>query len=324
MAFIGVLPENLSVGQQVGRNLGQGIGSGIGQAADILGQLSLEKLKAKQRQNLIKSLMGNPQVSDAASKLASGEMEEAPSSGEPTSDQIATLSLFEPEYAKILESQRKERSKQEFKEKEIALHETKELREEINQGFKTAKMNEQIYKRMEALNKEDLVAPMTAKLSERLGIPLSVLGNPSSEEFDKLSNTLSREVSSIYKGRILQSEFQNFLKQIPTLLNSKEGRSRILETLRMIDKPKELYHKAYREVVKENKGKIPLDLNERIIDKVEPELDKLAENFKNTSSGNGKLTLEVMQQFLRIAPGNTKEEKIANAKKMAAEQGYIQ
>jgi hypothetical protein len=119
-------------------------------------------------------------------------------------------------------------------------------------------------------------------LLSKAGIPLGVLNNPESEEFDKLSNQLTRTIQNYYGSRILQTEFHNFLRQIPTLQNSEEGRKRIIDNLRKAQIPKQLEYDAYKQVMQENGGKRPVDLKERITEKLIPSLDNWLKDMRQS------------------------------------------
>jgi hypothetical protein len=198
------------------------------------------------------------------------------------------LSVGNPQLAKFLQSEDQiHNKKQAAEQKEIRdeRRETAEYRKSILDSFDSYRDTEMHLDRMEELNKEgNLTAPWAAQLSESLNIPISVISNPQSEEFQKLSQDLARGVTKAYRGRILQSEFQTFMKTLPTLLNSKEGRERVIQNMKILQMPQKLSYDAYRDIVKEQGGRVPFDIQERVQDRIAPELDKLASQFKAGSS----------------------------------------
>lgn len=158
---------------------------------------------------------------------------------------------------------------------------TADYREKVLNSHEGSKRTIMQLDRLEALNNEGkLTTPVIAKFSESLGIPLSVLANPESEEFQKVSQDLLSNIKEVYGNRILEVEVNNFLKTIPTLMNSQEGRARVIRDLKLLNKGAEIKYKAYRDIRKKG-GKIPLDIHEQVLDKADPELEKLADEFKS-------------------------------------------
>lgn len=181
-----------------------------------------------------------------------------------------------------IESQGKEKNKlaREKRREEVeAFKLTNEYREHILGNYESAQSTLTKLGQMEKLNDSGkLTSASAAKISESLGIPLSILANPESEEFDKLSNNLTSGITKNYGNKILLAEFQNFLKQIPTLMNSQEGRARIIKNMKVLLEPDKLAYQAYKDIRKEG-GKTPLDLHEKVLEKIEPQLQKLADEF---------------------------------------------
>lgn len=161
---------------------------------------------------------------------------------------------------------------------------TQKYRSGVQESAAGAKTTNAILDRMKQLNQGKLAGPFKATMAKMFDVPISVLSNPQSEEFDKLSNTLSREVSKIFRGRILQSEFENFLKQIPTLQNSKQGRDRIIELMRIMNSPQIEEQKMMKKIISENGGKTPMNIEDEVADRMSGHLDNLADQFRQISS----------------------------------------
>lgn len=174
------------------------------------------------------------------------------------------------------------------REKKLDRQEQREIRketqpyvDELLDQQKALREDEAVYNQMESLNNSGkLTTPLMSSLLGKAGMPLGVLGNPESESFDKLSNQLTRTIQKYYGSRILQTEFHNFLRQIPTLQNSEEGRRMIIKNLQMAAIPKKIEYEAYKQVMKENGGIRPADLKERVAEKVLPSMDKWVEDMK--------------------------------------------
>lgn len=157
---------------------------------------------------------------------------------------------------------------------------TEKYRNDIIESNKAAKNTIAKLDRILELNPKADIGPMKSKLAGYLGVPISSLANADAEELEKLSFDLTKDISQFYKGRILQSEFLTFLKTIPSLMNSVEGRERISNNLKLFAEMEKLPYEAYQEIRKEiGDAPLPADLEEQVNDKVTQRADKLLEDF---------------------------------------------
>lgn len=178
--------------------------------------------------------------------------------------------------AKILATQYGEQQKGQIKENIAINKENRELRDNVVDSYESAKVSESNIKRLEQLN--DTATPLTAFLAEKTGIPLDLWASPDSEEFKKLVSQRGLNVAKSYGfGRILQTEFENFMKTLPSLLNTQEGRQRILHTLKYFDNISIQRYEQYKNLIQENNGKIPSDLKLELSKKMEPVYNKFGE-----------------------------------------------
>ncbi len=203
--------------------------------------------------------------------------------------------------------------------------ETQKYVDKILDSYQGAKTSEAILGQMEELSgKGNLSTPAMNTLLNKIGIPIGILNNPDSEEFDKLANTLTRDIQKFYGARILASEFQNFLKQIPTLNNSPEGRKRIIDNLNTMLNPAKFEYEAYKQIIRENGGKRPPDLRERVMDRMEPLLDQWATEFKqSTQSKDININLPPVQSGkIRMTKGGRTFDFPADQFEIRKQQGF--
>lgn len=183
-------------------------------------------------------------------------------------------------------SQKEEKEKERKEEWEYSQH--KDFRKEVTSNYRDALETEMRLNRMEELNKSGtLTSPATALFLDKFGLPVSILGNPDSEEFDKLSKDLLKNIRTYFGARINVVEVENFLKTIPTLMNSPEGRERIINNLKMLLEPRKLMFEEYRKLKDESKktGKsLPVDLEESVLEGITPQLNELATRFESGPS----------------------------------------
>jgi hypothetical protein len=139
---------------------------------------------------------------------------------------------------------------------------------------------------MQKLNEEDLIKPTASVFLEALGIPLGALADPSNELFHKLSQDLLKGLPEQYGNRILKVEVENFLKTIPTLSNSADGRRMIASNMLKLGEMKEVFYNAMREKQRTllDEGKpFPKDFEQVVFDQVKPQIDRINNEFVQMS-----------------------------------------
>jgi len=135
---------------------------------------------------------------------------------------------------------------------------------------------------MQSMNPEDIASPTQAAFLEAMHIPLGALQDPSSELYNKLSQDLLKGLPETYGNKILRVEVENFLKTIPTLLNSPDGRRMIASNMLKLGEMKEVYYNAMRNKQREylDSGKpFPRDFQQVVFDQVKPQIDRINNEF---------------------------------------------
>lgn len=138
---------------------------------------------------------------------------------------------------------------------------------------------------MRNIKDEDLASPTAAVFLDALGIPLGALKDPSSELYQKLSLDLLKGLPETYGNRILKVEVDNFLKTIPSLMNSPDGRRMIASNMLKLGEMKEVYYNAMRgEQEKAIKAHQPVpDFQQKVFDQVKPQIDRINNEFVKLS-----------------------------------------
>jgi len=156
----------------------------------------------------------------------------------------------------------------------------KDYTEKVLGGYEGYKREKAVLDQMDKIaNKGDLPTPLLIQALGKVGLPLGLLENPDAEQFEKLSQELMKGIQGTYGSRILQSEVQNFMKSIPTLLNSPEGQKRLIQQWKTLNEGKRIYYDAYKNVRNEYPDRLPPDLHEKVLEKADERLDKLANRF---------------------------------------------
>lgn len=121
---------------------------------------------------------------------------------------------------------------------------------------------------------------------DMFGLDFNILKSPETEAYQALEKEFLRDLKSIFGGRISNQEMQTFLRSIPRASNTPEGRKLIRERLESLYKAQSLEYKVMRKIISENNGVPPLDLQERVLDKVQEEkYRKQQEKYSNQFMG---------------------------------------
>ncbi len=182
-----------------------------------------------------------------------------------------------------------EQTKEARIEQHAADKETKTVYDEIQREAKSAKNNDKRLDKMENLIQNgNLSHPLFASAIKTIGkgifgfgIDLSSLLNPESQQFEKLSNDFIREAKSIFGNRLTDADLNAFLKTVPTLSQSNEGKMLIIQNMRQFNEASKIKEIAMNEIIKDNGGRRPRNLVELIDERTAPQLDALAEKFKS-------------------------------------------
>lgn len=232
----------------------------------------------------------SPQAQGGISALAEGQ---APQEAPQVSDRAQLIEdIFTSPHEKR-EKEKLELKKQQMasQEKLAAFKETKPERKEILNEAKSAKDTLARLDRMDELSKKGkLDSPIYLELLKKSGFDVPALTSPDSQEFRKLEVDFLRDAKNIFGARVTNYEASQFLKAIPSLSQSKEGRERVIRNLKLINEGKLVRADALKEILKENKGTPPLDLAEQVEERVSPKIDKLLSEFRRGAEGKVQKT----------------------------------
>jgi len=342
--MVQVLPRGPSLGQVLGKSVGTGLGSGLEnllaskqQQAAVMQQLIQDQQRKVAQQQGLKSLgFEEDQLENILSldpsiqkeiikqKLVEPQQRQFAESlsailGSPestTPDAVETGKLSADQAAKLAQLQL-QKQQTATKERTTAFKETQKLRQEVLQKKQSADENIKRLDRMEdLLGTGKLTNPIYKGLLEKAGIDIPALMNPESQEFEKLSFDLTAGMAKDFGNRINIAEFKTFLRRVPSLSQSDEGKKRVIENFKNISiMPNIMRHKAMQEVLRENQGVPPLDLAEQIEEKVGPQLSQLAEKVNMDLQIGRNLQENVIEEgMVTVVAPNGKRGKIPQEK----------
>ncbi len=195
-------------------------------------------------------------------------------------------------------AQEKELQKEEFKldlkEKAEAKKESIKYLKELNKDVKDTRENNMRLDKMEALIETGRLSPpaFSAALSTLakglfgVGIDLKSALTPETQEFDKLSTDFLRGAKNIFGSRVTQGEIDLFLNTIPNIKQSNEAKMAVIDNMRIFNDGKLALEKTAKEIIKENNGIVPVDLETLVEERAAPRLDALAQKFKQIQQRN--------------------------------------
>lgn len=136
------------------------------------------------------------------------------------------------------------------------------------------------------------------------------LASADAQRYVKTLNDFTTNAKDSYGARVTNFDLQQFMKRLPTLANSEEGRNQILKQMQIINSINALREHTLQAIIEANGGirKIDMDEAERLADKkIAPELKKLKAEFKeldssvNASIKNAEKKLKDMAPKGRVA-----------------------
>lgn len=173
------------------------------------------------------------------------------------------------------------------KQKEVAekFKATKEFRQSVLQSRKGARADLKDLNRLEELSKSGkLDSAGWVEFLHNSGLDIPALMSEDSQEFQKIQQSFLKNAKQYFGGRVSNYEVEQFLKTIPSLSQTPAGRQRVIANLKHIARGAEEYYKAYEEVLREHGGVPPYDIEEEIERRIEPRMDRIAEQFKKELS----------------------------------------
>jgi hypothetical protein len=183
-----------------------------------------------------------------------------------------------------------EENKLALKERQLGREDQREIDKEtlpiyqavVKEG-KVAAHDDKILDRIDTLlEKGDLGNPIINSLLDTgsLAIDLNSLKTADAQELDKLSVEFLKGAKEIFGARITDLDVKTFLKSIPNSAQSKEGMNRVITNMRIANAAKKLRPEAMTEIIAENDGQRPRDLEIQIEKRITPELDRLSAEFR--------------------------------------------
>jgi len=143
------------------------------------------------------------------------------------------------------------------------------------------------------------VNPLTGELI------LPFLSSPEAQRFVKTINDFTTKAKATYGSRVTNFELDRFMKRLPTLANSEEGRRQIIGQMQIINKINSAYEQALQKTVSDYGGirNIDWDIAKSKAKKaIEPTAKELRKEFRSIGSDLDKMVSEQVKKMKENTP----------------------
>lgn len=150
------------------------------------------------------------------------------------------------------------------------------------------------------------------KAIERLNINPSTgqllipaLASPEAQRFVKTVNDFTTRAKDSYGSRVTNFDLDQFMKRLPTLANSDEGRKQIIEQMKLLNSMNVVYEDTLHDIINQHGGirNIDYDQAEQMTNKqIKPELEKTKMKFKEIGRNQDKFFEKKIADEKSIVP----------------------
>jgi len=232
-------------------------------------------------------------------------------------------SNFDQEKARLLGEaftsphERREKEKLELKKSDIGRKNNKEVREYLKPG------DEKVLAARKNIRDYDLLEKLAKTGQLRSGGAYQLLSKVGLEDFNvnnatqvakKLSQRLAQNASTAFGpgARITNYLEKTFQGSLPSLWNTAEGIIRISQINKLVDQGIELEQNIRRDLIKENKGEIPGDIEAQVRERFNPIDEQLAQQAEKIALAGANRTVDKIPAGYKGRVRDTKTGKIIN------------
>lgn len=340
---IPILPRGQSALGLLGKSLGTGIGGGL--------QESLQTFHKNQQIEESQSAFEEQGYPSELARLAAvattgGQTEilkhllEMQQRGTPLFEKFEEIKEAGPHREKFEELQEKVPGGEKLElSEEVGLTPKERVKREGERFQKQGEKYSELTQKVEKLDQEKIRIQRLQELNERENLPkglgrvnvnlksgelvLPFGATPDSQEFIKIVNDFLSGAKETFGARITNFEVNRFLKRLPSLLNTEEGRRRVLRQMEILNEMNTLHSEGILNEFDSSGGVRKLDFDEAIRRSRQKNKNKFKDLQKEYVTGGSPeqegrgLTQEIAIEILRQAQGD--KEK---ARKIAKKRGY--
>lgn len=280
--------------------------------------------KQQAKQKLLESFLNKNIKPQAGEPLSSPEadLDRSPMDlSSLSSKERGALALVDPNLARLSLEEEKLAHKKSSEQQKLALQETKDYRDSLSSQSRGATELEPVLDQMERLiSKGKLTNPVIAKLADKFGL-VGIL-DPSSQQFNALSVGFLKDAKNIFGSRVTNFDLQTYIDKIPRLAQTDQGKKVLIDNFRTLGEASKTRNKVKNQIIRENKGTPPFDLEEEVNRRASPELDKLSEKFNRSfleasKSPSGKIFMKSPDGIFGEVPPDRLQEALQKGYSLA-------
>ena len=149
--------------------------------------------------------------------------------------------------------------------------------DELYKDYKTAKHEGSVLDQMERLTENgNFSEPLKHNILNAFSLNWDSLLTNDDNTFKKLQNEFLPKMKSLFGGKVSDKEMEQFMKGIPTLTQSPEGRKKLISMLKLMTEVPKVRYKKYKEIAKKYHD---YDIRDVVDDQSETKVDAILDKL---------------------------------------------
>lgn len=257
------------------------------------------KLNAQNQENALFSALASGDTSSLANILGGlGQQEQIPGKEQMTINpdqrlQLGASFLSPQRYSALeksirggqkLEQQKEEASNRDIKARQAAFAES---RKDINQRYKARKKEKHALDEFRQLiDRGNLSDSRYVSFLRKFNLDIPALLSNDDAVLIKLRNEFLPRLKSIFGGDVSNQQLEQFMKGLPDLIQTDEGKRQLIDIIDLAGEADEVYYKAMRGIEKKYGDKIPWDALSQVNEEAEDRINELGNKMRQLHGFN--------------------------------------
>lgn len=336
-----MLPQQPTFLSQLGTGLGTGLSQGTEKLIENINKRSQQALQERKNQQMIQQLQerGIPErIAQLYPFLTEGGKTKAAELG---LEEAQRNELFNVQDRGLQPSERN----QEFINDTVARNfRGRTGRERIKREDELFKQNEpkiqESQKKLETLGTEKLRIDRLKELNQSGALPEGIgrlnvdfksgelrapfLASPEAQEFSKIINDFTTGAKDTFGARVTNFELNRFLKRLPSLMNTTEGRERVLRQMSILNEINSLHSKSIEDIFERyGLDKLSYSQASKLAERVNKDrVDELKKEYVGLDKPIKQESITESETVILIDPSGQRRRVPKNQVKEAQKAGY--